>query len=179
MDREAVEGYISRLGRGVPLGSLSDGENGVHDDEGGLPGEESEAASVDACVPEGVSEGGHEGGVDATHEVGEVVERAGSRGEAEAFSPSESVEIGHVSGAVNGERAVGEAVVTPVEEVVVIPQVVGESGELDMGDDGAGGPGLPDYLNDMGEKVVEEKDRFGTEPLPKWYRHSGDGGDNG
>ena len=178
MDREAVEGYISGLGRGLG-GPVEKRENGTRESKGEKAGVGEGALGKHASSGEGSDDGGVDGGLKGTGDS----DGAAGAGDLEVDPDGNGprVEAGPAGGA--------DAVVLDADlpdsgpeldvEPVMIPQVVGEGGDLDEGLVGGDAPGLSDVLSDIGQDSLEEVGRYGPKPLPKFYRRSESGGDTG
>ena len=178
MDREAIEGYISGLGLGGggPVGSR---ENGTRESKGQKSGVGGGAFGEHASSGEGSDDGGADGGVNGTGDSD------GAAGAGCLEVEPEGNELDGDAGPSGGAGSVAVDAELPdggpelAMEPVVIPQVVGEEGDLDEGLGGGGAPGLSDVLSDIGQDSLEEVGRYGPKPLPKFFRRSETGGDTG
>ena len=178
MDREAVEGYISGLGRGLG-GPVEKRENGTREFEGEKSGVGEGGLGKHASNGQGSEGGDADRGLSGTGDSGGT---AGAGGlDVEPDGNGRGVEAGPAGGggAVDVDADLPDSGPELDMEPVVIPQVVGEGGELDEGLGGGGAPGLSDVLSDIGQDSLEEVGRYGPKPLPKFYRRSESGGDTG
>ena len=179
MDREAVEGYISGLGRGGG-GPVEKRENGTRESKGEKSGVGDGCfgkARVQWC--RGLRTVMRTGGLSGTGDSDGTAVAGDLEVDPDGNGPVVEAEPAGGGGAVDVDADLPDSGPELDMEPVVIPQVVGEGGEFDEGLGGGGAPGLSDVLSDIGQDSLEEVGRYGPKPLPKWFRRSESGGDTG
>ena len=178
MDREAIEGYISGLGRGGG-GPVEKRENGTRESEGEKSGVGEGALGKHASNGQGSEGGDADRGLSGTGDWDCTAVAGDLEVDPDGNGPVVEVEPAGGGGAVDVDADLPDSGPELDMEPVVIPQVVGEEGEFDEGLGGGGAPGLSDVLSDIGQDSLEEVGRYGPKPLPKWFRRSESGGDTG
>ena len=174
MDRNAVEDYISGLGRSGGGAGVGKGQNGTREGGGGSEREELSDGDGHASVSAVLSGDGDDRGVEGTGGLKDAVEGVEEEVPSDAREPADGAGADGEGDGVDCERAGSEDVAEVDGEPLAIPQVVGE---LDEGGAGGDVPELSDVLSDIGQASLEDSDPYRTKPAPKFFRHGDSGGD--